>query len=575
MAVTLTSDNHAPETMGPDHVPTSGIRNSKSNGICPPRPTVIPIKAISWSAGSEIKLHSKGPETDLDYLQLEFKHLPTNLVPRATNTETLATTTKRGPTEVRPPPPEDHMIQARTEGDTSLDDDQSPLDIHSSKETVEDKDKTPQRHARRKRKDASLRSLLWRSLKTRASYAQKRSELKESRLVMSAAEERLMKFVREMRIHNSNTYGQDQFEEYFKALQDARNAYGPIEESVEAAEDQLDKEEYEITQLQEQISAQASPLSPHLTSDISSLLSDDSDSVLYSPERPHDPLYDDYLSRMGDADLLREEYSELVLEHDRLQESHKRNQKFGLELLPEDQTTLAEFHTRQADLLEQIRIVEADIKRLRILCVQQGLLDEEVSEEEAYKGVAESEDEHLSEENGDTDILKDISGQVNEYSRFSLLLDRPCHHEDEKESKLLLTGFKDKDPGDRITRWLLHKVRASCSEVELLHRLQNEELNLPSDNTEQWQADVLGCWFSDPMNFPPSKFTVRASHTERDITPSPFVDKLTFPVDSNLADKVMESKDISINHHIAILRLDFGLQLRVDDKPTGKSWNSI
>lgn len=571
MVVIPTPDNQAPETTGFSRVPTSGKSNLKSNEICPTFSAVMPRKAISWSAGSKTKVHSRGPETYSDFLQLKFKYLSTDTVPKATNIETLAAVTKRQPTEVRPPPPNDHMIPGRTEGVISVDDNQSPLDIPFSEETVKDKDKIPRRHVRRKRKEASLHSLLWRSLKTRASYAQKRSELRESRLVMSTAEERFMKFLREMHIQNPNAYGQDQFEEHFKALQDARNAYGPMEESVDAAENQLDKEEYEITQLQEQLSVQTSPPP---TSDVNSLSSGDTNSVPSSPERPHDPLYDDYLSRLGDVDLLREEYSELVFEHDGLQELQKRNEKFGLELLPENQTILAEFHTRQRELLEQIRIVERDVERLRILCVQQGLLDDGVSEEDAYEGGAETEDEHLSEEHEDTDILKDLGEQVNEYSRFSLLLDRPCHHEDEEESKALLTGFKDKDPGDRITRWLLHKVRSSCSEVELLHRLQKEELNLSSDNTEKWQADVLDSWFSDPMNLPPSKFTVRASLPGHDVASSSWMD-VAFPVDGNLTDKMTGSKDISINHHIAILRLGFGQLLRVDDEPSGKSWNSV
>jgi hypothetical protein len=107
-----------------------------------------------------------------------------------------------------------------------------------------------------------------------------------------------------------------------------------MEESVDVAENKLDNEEYKITQLQKQLSAQASLLlSPPSNSDISSLSSRDSDSATHSLEIPHNPLHNKYLSRLGDVDLLRKAYSELVFEHNRLQELQERNQKFGLESL--------------------------------------------------------------------------------------------------------------------------------------------------------------------------------------------------------------------------------------------------
>jgi hypothetical protein len=143
----------------------------------------------------------------------------------------------------------------------------------------------------------------------------------------------------------------------------------------------------------------------------------------------------------------------------------------------------------------------------------------------------------LPEEEVDgNDILQNIDGSIDpghaEYNIFPRLLARPDEYEDEKVSKELLSEFKDGDTGDRIARWLLHKLRSSCSEVELLARYSNG-LSRTVDN-QKWQEEVLYFWFMDSTNLPPSAYELDPTLTAvpstiitdpTKVTPKPFGEK--------------------------------------------------
>jgi hypothetical protein len=160
----------------------------------------------------------------------------------------------------------------------------------------------------------------------------------------------------------------------------------------------------------------------------------------------------------------------------------------------------------------------------------------------------------------ESDILQTSNGLVDpekaEYAKFSQLLDLPGMDEDEKRSKELLSEFNSGDTGDRITRWLLHKLRSSCSEVELLSRF-TDGLDRPVD-IQKWQEEVLYFWFMDSAMLPPSAYELDPTVTA---VPS-----------SNVTDpEKVEHKPFGEKHYIELVvrsssmlsALEFGMLLKI------------
>jgi hypothetical protein len=325
--------------------------------------------------------------------------------------------------------------------------------------------------------EARLHRFRWRSLKTRALASERRTELCESRNEISDADAEFIKMSRESWVGGS--HDDVALEANWKKLQALRDAYGPLEQAYNTLEERLDREEYELAELEESMFEDGVPKLESHDSDL--------ESQLDGLDKEH-PLFKEYMSRLGDSGLLHEAYSELLSENDSFLRANEASQRSGRALTLESETTLARFYARQTKLLEDLRQVDADAERLRLECIRKGLL--------------------LEGEGDENDILQTFDGSVDleqaEYNKFPRLLARPGEDEDEKRSKELLSQFKSGDTGDRITRWLLHKLRSSCSEVELLARY-TDGLGRTVD-TQKWQEEVLYFWFMDTANLPPSAY---------------------------------------------------------------------
>jgi hypothetical protein len=351
---------------------------------------------------------------------------------------------------------------------------QSRSESFISHETSNDRDQLP--HANL---EAKLHRFRWRSLKTRALVSERRTELHELRIEMSDVEAEFIKMGRESWVGGRND--DVALEASWKKLLALRNEYGSLEQAYNTLEERLDGEEYELAELEESMLENSVPTPESHESDL--------ESQLGGPGEEH-PLFKEYMSRLGDSSLLHEAYSELLSKNDNLLKIKEVSQRSGRELTLESQTTLAKFYAQETKISEELRQINTDVERLRLECIRKGLLPKEESDE--------------------NDILQTSDGSVDpeqaEYNKFPRLLERPGEGEDEKRSKELLSQFKPGDTGDRITRWLLHKLRSSCSEVELLARY-TDGLDRTVD-TQKWQEEVLYFWFMDSANLPPSAYEV-------------------------------------------------------------------
>jgi hypothetical protein len=296
---------------------------------------------------------------------------------------------------------------------------------------------------RRARREAKLHSLHSRCLKTRALVSEKRRQLQHARSAVNAADEVFMKLIRERYVQKDQN--DTALEASFKRLQATRDEYGPVEDAYNALEERLDREEYEVAEPGDQLLKEELPIQECYGSILDPQLDEatrgDSESLELIREQQH-PLYGEYLSRLGDADLHRERYSDLLIEYELLLDEQQRRQKVGGDLQTEEIATIASFSTKRASILKELIEIEADVERLRLECTQEGLLG---GEEVGLLGDTKIETD-------ESDVLRTLNGSRKQ---------DPEEFKDEKRS----SG----DKGDRIRRWLLHKLQSpSGLECELV-----------------------------------------------------------------------------------------------------------
>jgi len=223
------------------------------------------------------------------------------------------------------------------------------------------------------------------------------------------------------------------------------------------------------------------------------------------------------------------------------------------------------------------------VERLKNDCVQVGLLskENEQTENEAGKeddnnnniladlnGLIDPEHAHgrfnvVLEQSDEEKVDKEINildGMTADRERYSLLLEQPTEEKPDKDLKSLISDFNPQDPGDRIARWILHRLRSSYSEVELLEWISVKNGLDPPANIGKWQQDVLEFWFIDSSFLQPSAYRVQDTPTELDVPSSPFADR-----DNNALFKSGQAQLIQlvIRSSSIFNKLEFALLLRL------------
>lgn len=409
-------------------------------------------------------------------------------------------------------------------------------------------------------KEAKLERLFWQVLTSRAAVAEKRRELRAARLAMEQVDEGLMKLIREKRTQQCNSTYENflELESHYRRLQDARDKYGSLEESYDTMEERLDEDEYKITKLAEELQGDDDESTTHPEQDESEILSRASDDERSGDSRAVEeqehPLYNEYLSMLGDADLVREDIAELRFEFRKLQEAQLLRHKVHSSLSKNGQAIKDNFFTKEAALLEKLNDIELNVERLENDCKQAGLLNKENEETETSAGKeynnkntnksvwadlngltdpkgGDGQFNVVSDQSGEGEvdekinILEELTTTTADRERYSLLLGQPAEEKIERDIKSLISDFNPQDPGDRIARWILHRLRSSYSEVELLERISVQHGLDPPANMGKWQEDVLEFWFLDSTFMPPSAYQVQHTPTGLDIPSSPFADR--------------------------------------------------
>jgi hypothetical protein len=219
--------------------------------------------------------------------------------------------------------------------------------------------------------------------------------------------------------------------------------------------------------------------------------------------------------------------------------------KHHLTIDEEDYKFLRDFSQNMAVAGDRLARAKAEVERLRKLCIEKGVMRKNAPYYEEYSIYVDS-GETIP---GGTMSLKDVQLSSAEdgltRNRFPILLSNPRHvlrdepltakdalreatklpKDDPDRARMVGESMKEYgistlvveaaegNKSDYVNRWLLHRLRISPMEVELLYTVFSTTLKIR--NLRRWQEDVLYYWSRDKANL--SKEQFRRQETTLDV----------------------------------------------------------
>jgi hypothetical protein len=348
-----------------------------------------------------------------------------------------------------------------------------------------------------------LRESTW---SQRSKIHELRTVLREKQRAKSTADDKYLQHVRvsNVGINHANSDDPKQ-QETLKALalecERARDEYGPLEDDCNWLEDQLGRDEFELTKLEEKLfSHMNNPQDFKMEEAISE--ADSPAPSAYSDsdvgQDPHHPLVSKFLSKMGDVDILEERLTYLVEEKYSLDSEKQTRQLVEQDLAPDDQEILDNYDDAYVKLARQIEEARNQAETLKQECLKEGLVD-------ANGNPADFEKLERQTFMGDVEA----GSEKSEYVKFPALIPRPGIQE---------VKFYDAGPnpeefsnsaGDHVNQWLLHQLRSSPLQVNMLVGIFEARFGRIKD--ERWQIDVITFWYVDGARKGASRYRVYPS----------------------------------------------------------------
>ena len=280
-----------------------------------------------------------------------------------------------------------------------------------------------------------LRSLRANALQLRSVLRTKRKLLLDKQTEKVTADEAFMRFVREhitILVNAACSEKVDTLYELFKAMQDARDEYGPFQNDCDETERSLDDTEFEMGVIEGRIHKK-DPNSTPLTPSQDERKSSGDEVLRLSPSsflnfgldyrNEYHPLHSQYLSRLGDLDLASERLHTLGNEYHELLSSRESRLLVGLDLEENLQALLAALPEQQLKLQEEIIEIEKDVDRLYSDCLAAGIEVDNVDDADDLSTKYEYKSEEGAGESDDI-LAGNPSAQTeasSSQSRFALL----------------------------------------------------------------------------------------------------------------------------------------------------------
>lgn len=336
-----------------------------------------------------------------------------------------------------------------------------------------------------------LRAEIW-SLRSR--IHEMRGILRQKQLAKGIADDDYFKYISKQHFDNSNDKlaNMQAVEELLGVCQKVRGEYGPIEDDCNQLENTLGAREFELQDLETKFYEQ--PLEPsRLQSDRSVTYSSSPESSSYSGSemgQVFHPWVSEYLSKVGDVEILRERLDWHVDEKQSLEEERQRRARVGMTLAPEDQKWLDNFLQAENDLIVQFEEAENKAEELRKKCAGAELIDEDGDPIDF---------EHREQKTFAEDLDIPMRGERSEYVKYPILIPQPDlkkMHPSRFQSIASTIDDGSSIPAARLDWWLLDQLRMSPMEVERLSRTF-ESGHGPIGTGDKWQSDVLALWYND------------------------------------------------------------------------------
>jgi hypothetical protein len=257
-------------------------------------------------------------------------------------------------------------------------------------------------------------------------------------------------------------------------LQDSRDSLLPKEDDYDRLEDLLNREEWELKEMERAL------FNPSVSAQINLL---DHDDVMWfennleqetmsastqSGRVDESPLMARYLSRKGDAELLRQQLIEMEAEQAQLVEEEQIRAQIGLSLDADSRAILEGFEKHRDALRREIKHVEEDISRLQDVLTNKDVIFFSINpfHENSPEASSQSITELLSQDNSYATNIEGVTTDTEPWSQDPLLLS------DEEPRQHDFVETSDENTTDKIStpkyvsRWLLHILRKSIPEIQ-------------------------------------------------------------------------------------------------------------
>jgi hypothetical protein len=234
-------------------------------------------------------------------------------------------------------------------------------------------------------------------------------------------------------------------------IQALMDLYLTLETEYHQFEDQLDHDEFELSKTEQKLSSLLNSFvtsEGHTSERVLGLQEFKALSSTVSDETYYPLLISEYLSRVGDTQILKERLAELDLERSRIAEEQRLRSQFGIALDEESYAFLSTYDNSKSETEAELAETERDVACLYAKCQEEGLL----GSDDAINHVTKSP-------TLDLDDLA-FSLQNSDPLRASELDNRSPFFEQNISKEIDTTRF--------INKWILHGLRQSAMEVKLL-----------------------------------------------------------------------------------------------------------
>lgn len=217
----------------------------------------------------------------------------------------------------------------------------------------------------------------------RLKLKERRNELRQELSILSEADAKFMKAVRQYCSRNHVLEG-DFEEKYYTDMEQQRDVVGSLQYDYDQEEEEHDVAENELVVEEEELSIMVSKFLDQ-GNDEEALRSNSSSGRHLLPQEPTYPppktdkeaAIEEYQSRQGDARIMQERLADLLAEQDLRRTFAEKRENLGWGFVESEEDFAQEFNYQFREIESELGIIQADVKRLKDGLVQSGYLESE------------------------------------------------------------------------------------------------------------------------------------------------------------------------------------------------------